>query len=90
MVHFILLWSKTLYAKLLEWISFFKDRHKECLVKVKVHEAQKKNIVLVDVFYHILSKAVLQYLNEEIQPILSGDENKKSPAARPSEAKELL
>lgn len=50
----------------------------------------KKNIVLVVVLYHIRSKAVLQYLNEEIQPILSGDENKKSPAARPSEAKELL
>lgn len=41
----------------------------------------------MDVFYNILSKNVLQYLNEEIQPILSGVKNKKSPKARPSKAK---
>lgn len=31
---------------------------------------------LMDVLYNILSKNVLQYLNEVIQPILSGVENK--------------
>lgn len=70
-------------------VIFLAEKRKERGVKRKEREARElhRSSGLMDVLYDTLSKNVSQYLNEEIQPILCGVENKKPPTAHLSKAK---